>query len=69
MQSQDQLACRARSQLVGASFLEVDDDAGGGMRLAVHANAHTLDARRANRNAGLSGGHYGLRQIHYHASG
>ena len=39
------------------------------MRLAIHADAHALDSRRAYRDERLSGRHHGLRQIHHHAGG
>ena len=40
-----------------------------GMRLAIHADAHALDAGCAYRDVASAGGHHGLRQIHHHAGG
>src|SRR5450631_3297401 len=67
MQSENQLARRARRQIISKGLVEVDDDARGRRRLAIRADAHALDPIFADRDAALPGGHHGLRKVHHDA--
>ena len=69
VQRQHEFPGRSGRQFVGASLLEINYDARAGTRLPSHANAHLLHPVRTNGNGFLSSPHYGLGQIHHHASG